>query len=516
MGTKAEELIKLARKNYRYLSEAELKLLRKVAEGEGADYRSSDQTENDPKEGYSWGQKRSPDINVIIWLCTDKEAIECLTHKGISITGAKIDGCLDLDFIDLDVPLIFHCCYFSEGIRLKSAKVKLLDFSGSYITSSGYTIFAQSADIKGDVYLNNDFQAEGEVSFYAATIGGGFRCDNGSFNKAKKGDAISIQNANIQGSVFLNKNFQADGKVNLIHATISKRLILSEVQSCENMILDLRFTTIETLDDKENSWPKKNKLYLEGLVYNSISSDPDSTDPNESSNEQKPSPVDSQSRLKWIRLQNLEENFSPQPYEQLAKVLRMSGHEEAAKDILIAKQNDRRRYGELKGFSWVLNYVLGLTIDHGYRPQKIFRYLLLLIIVGSLIFSWGESHNLMSPSKIRAYNQSEKNCNTNQQQTISDDYPKFHAFMYSVDALVPVIDFHQESYWLPNGNKSKNTKMPTVYLDFSTSNPLPKLNIAQANTGNLLRWYFWFHIAMGWVLTSLAVAGFTGLVRLLG
>ncbi|MGK7881430.1 MAG: hypothetical protein AB4060_15230, partial [Crocosphaera sp.] len=181
-----------------------------------------------------------------------------------------------------------------------------------------------------------------------------------------------------------------------------------------------------------------------------------------------------------------------------------------AKDILIAKQNDRRRYGELKGFSWVLNYVLGLTIDHGYRPQKILIGVLLFLIIGWGIFFWGESQNLMSPSKVRAYS------NSNKVQQISDDYPKFHALMYSVDAFVPIIDFYQKSYWLPNGNKSKNTKMPTVYLDFSTSNPLPKLNIAQANTGNLLRWYFWFHIAMGWVLTSLAVAGFTGLVRLLG
>ena len=114
----------------------------------------------------------------------------------------------------------------------------------------------------------------------------------------------------------------------------------------------------------------------------------------------------------------------------------------------------------------------------------------------------------MSPSKIRAYNQCEKNSNTNQQQTISDDYPKFHAFMYSVDAFIPVIDFHQQSYWLPNANIKRDLEIPLNYSNI--------ICYKNACIGSLLRWYFWFHIVMGWVLTSLAVAGFTGLVRRLG
>ena len=88
--------------------------------------------------------------------------------------------------------------------------------------------------------------------------------------------------------------------------------------------------------------------------------------------------------------------------------------------------------------------------------------------------------------------------------------------MYSVDTFVPIINFHQQTYWLPNGNKGGNTTLPIVSLDFQTGNPLPEFNISQAKTGSLLRWYLWFHIVSGWFLTSLWVAGFTGLVRRLG
>ena len=34
-----------------------------------------------------------------------------------------------------------------------------------------------------------------------------------------------------------------------------------------------------------------------------------------------------------------------------------------------------------------------------------------------------------------------------------------------------------------------------------------------SNRGMLARGYLWFHIAMGWALTLLAVAGFSGLIK---
>lgn len=102
-------------------------------------------------------------------------------------------------------------------------------------------------------------------------------------------------------------------------------------------------------------------------------------------------------------------------------------------------------------------------------------------------------------SKILAYSNSHK------PQEISDDYPKFHALMYSVDVFVPIIDFHQESYWLPNANIKDDLEIPLNYSNI--------IHYKNACIGSLLRWYLWFHIAMGWILTTLGLAGFTGLVR---
>ena len=226
MATKAKELIKLAQdfaqEKELKLLETEKKLLTSVAEGKDADYSSTDKAENDPKKGDTWDQSRSPNVDIIIWLCTDKEAISYLTHRGISIIGAKIDGRLDLDFIDLDIPLIFRHCYFTQEIKLRCAKVKLLDFSGSHIVSSGPTIptiDATNAQIKGYVYLRDGFNAKGGVDFESAVIGGRFDCTKGVFENLEK-SAIFAQNIEIKDNVFLKNGFRAKGKVWFYGASI--------------------------------------------------------------------------------------------------------------------------------------------------------------------------------------------------------------------------------------------------------------------------------------------------------
>ena len=254
MVTKAKELIKLAKdfakeKGFE-LSKTEKKLLTSVAEGKDADFIST----WDNFRNYQHGFKLYPTIislksekskkvvynllgwllfggmlniwnnpslraSLVIWLCTDKEAISYLTHRGIRITGAKIDGCLDLDFMNLHVPLAFNGCYFSEGITLIYAKVKLLYFSACYIASNQNALVAENAEINGDVFLLNQFKAKGKVSFYGATIEGNLEASQGMFENPNC-NALIAQGAKIKGNVFLNDDFQAKGEVSFKSATI--------------------------------------------------------------------------------------------------------------------------------------------------------------------------------------------------------------------------------------------------------------------------------------------------------
>ena len=135
MIAKAEELIQLAESRFT-LYVPELKLLRKVVGGEDADYRADEDVLNDPANSAEWDQNRTLPAYLIVWLCTDRKASSFLTHRGLSILGAKIEGSLNLQYSSLEFPLILRRCAFTETIRLERATVKFLDLSGSYLASS--------------------------------------------------------------------------------------------------------------------------------------------------------------------------------------------------------------------------------------------------------------------------------------------------------------------------------------------------------------------------------------------
>ena len=71
--------------------------------------------------------------------------------------------------------------------------------------------------------------------------------------------------------------------------------------------------------------------------------------------------------------------------------------------------------------------------------------------------------------------------------------------IYSLDCFLPFIDLKQKNAWLLNANKGYKIVMPRIWLG--------------VRWGGLLRAYLCVHTLLGWALTTLWVAGFTGLVR---
>jgi hypothetical protein len=67
--------------------------------------------------------------------------------------------------------------------------------------------------------------------------------------------------------------------------------------------------------------------------------------------------------------------------------------------------------------------------------------------------------------------------------------------MYSLEAALPVVRYDQESNWAPYAAH----QCVIAGID--------------APCGTLLEGYLWFHISVGWVLATLAVAGLTGIAR---
>jgi hypothetical protein len=185
--------------------------------------------------------------------------------------------------------------------------------------------------------------------------------------------------------------------------------------------------------------------------------------------------------------------FSSQPYIQLAGLLKSTGHEAEAIHILIEKERDNRKYGSLGLFSRCINYFLEFSIGYGYRSHRSLIISVIIILFGGYIFGEGFQQNLISSTDQGGNKRNPQHQNTS---------ATFNPWGYSLDVFLPVIDLQESRQWSP-----KTTPGQKIALCIF------KTSFCLKGDGELLRYYFWSHIILGWLFTSLWVAGFTGLIR---
>jgi hypothetical protein len=164
---------------------------------------------------------------------------------------------------------------------------------------------------------------------------------------------------------------------------------------------------------------------------------------------------------------------------------------------------------------WVSDGFLAVTLAYGRQPLLAFVWLTIFWLVGVGIFGLAEARGAFKPNSAvvlrsaewtlcgvqrdrqrplgepprlsdgrAAPGQSQLACYREQGEASS--YPAFNPWFYSLDTLLPVLDLGQKSFWRPD-----------------PSGP----------TGRVAINYFYFQAIIGWALSLLAVAGFSGLVK---
>jgi len=415
---------------------------------------------------------------------------------GVHLVGATITGQLacrggefissqDTDGIALNVNSlkITRSVFFDQGFRVKG-RVDLSNAiiggqlncsSGKFIDFNGVALDGDGLTVGANVLLNKGFKAEGEVNLRGAVIEGQLSCTNGKFIHPN-GNALSCDSVKVKKSVLLYKGFKADGIVRLVKAEIDGVFQWLAEDSPGKITLYLQSAVIGTLWDNKESWPRKGKLFLNGFKYDEIGDN---------------SPTDSKSRIEWIRRQydphiKKDSQFRPQPYEQLASVLRKMGKDADAKKVLITKNKDRAKWGPKLALSeWFWYRVFGPMIGYGHSPWRAFLIGLAIIVFGTFLFRIGFKNDLMVDTK----------------DSENASSVKFQALVYSIDMFVPLVDLYQAKYWLPD---------PVQQGEWRPFN-LSWFKVPVS--GSSLRRYLWFHIIAGWILTTLLVVGLTGLIR---
>ncbi len=414
------------------------------------------------------------------------------------------------------------------------------------------------------------FQAVGLVRFPGATIKGDLRCDGGQF-EGKGGEALRLDEVTVRGSVRMSASFKQDetlaaesrvfkarGGVRLDGARIQSQLRLQggkfeAVENDEGVLsrfrlegarieavlhlgagtehspaarlntpVDLRAATVGTLRDCSEAYADLDRftIRLDGFTYRRITG-----------------PTDASERIAWLDQQPKEDkgaDFKPQPYEQLAKSLRDMGHTEDAKRVAIRKQRGQREAAwlqrcaqlsntkrprvswlERRGlmfnahFRWWMSRLFGLIVGYGYRPLYALGWLAVFVFLGWWIFAGAYDSGVMVPNDprtlrsegwlecaARAANSAECWLTEESGEAVDSvgklvrgrDYPPFDPLWYALDTFVPFVDLHQESRWIPDPESG-------------------------SSAGWWARLYLYLHISVGWIITALAAASLTGVVK---
>ena len=473
---------------------------------------------------------------------------------GVRLRGARITGTLSLDGCRGLRTLGLDCCEIAEIPVLRDAEGQTISFDGSRIPG----LKADRLDTTGGVFLRNGFEATGAVSLSGAQIGGNLECDGGRFSDAAaSGNALFADGLSVAGDVYLRNGFEAAEAVRLSGAQIRGALDCTggrfdskdtaiNVQSAEVLggifwramaplstcIIDLTNAKTSFLADDAESWPVKGKLILNGFRYDRIAE----------------GPTGFAARKEWLERQvetHLSTKFKPQPFEQLAKVLRETGHGEDAAQISMLKRDYERRarwisalqrleatfegladlraqrrierdadeierldreiapkwwrclmspFSLLRDYGvWLLSWLFKRLIGYGYRPLWAVGWSFGFILCGLLVFQGAEQSVSMVPNNpfLLKKEWADALGTADPYAAFAKAVPDFQPFepiIYSIDTFVPLVNLHQETHWIPQPE-------------------------GKPGAWSFSRLYLWVHIAMGWVITTLLVASLTGVVK---
>lgn len=382
----------------------------------------------------------------------------CTTDDALNGDRLQVDGAVLLDHLRSEGGVIIHGAHIGGDFRTNSATIR---------KTGGVAVDATGTTVMGTVFLKGQV-AEGHVRFIRTYIGGDLDLSGAKFDESRSCRSKPPQQSGLftQG------------------ATIKGQLTWSGIKWSrkENGILDLTNTNVGSFYEDEGSGPIRGNLALNGFTYGRFLSEV----------------PDIGHYLRWLKRQLPASRinrprFTPQPYEQLAKVLRDAGDDAGAKSVLIAMENARWSYGDLGFWQRSWSFMLWLTIGYGYEPFLALGYIVFFVTLGALLFFWGEQSGAISQTD------KEK----------PEHYRPFSSFVYSLETFLPIVDLRQAKHWAPDPEprESRQVRLAAFW-------PLSKYQCQLGrNFGRFLRRYLWLHILMGWFFTLMLVAGFSGLVQ---
>lgn len=467
-------------------------------------------------------------------------------------TGANLDGAgrkaLNAQGLEVGQDLFLGDLTAKGTVDLAGAKIggQISCTGAKFEGAGGKALNAQGVEAGDSVFLDK-ITAKGTVDINSAKIGGQLACTGANFNGAG-GTALNAQGVETGGSVFLS-DLTATGTVDLSGAKISGQLACTGANfdgagesalEAQRMrvsdglylrglakppqgLVSLSGAHAAELVDDLTSWPTDPEaLILDGFTYDRIDGGNNTS---------------FAARRSWLEAGSVwQGEFLPQPYTQLARVLRQMGHSVEARKVLIERTRQqglvnraarrvvpngdvgvafRSIWADLRNGGHAFVYWLARIIaGYGQDAARSLWWLLGLFVLASLLAQLAWSTGTFAPNsaviltspgwqEITATDclpEAAPGCLENPAAVWADkstpspsgavlgvDWDSFNAFAYAADLVVPILDLGQTDAWAPSKDRGF--------------------------WGWLLWWGRWALGIAGWLVSGLGIAAVTGVMQ---
>ncbi|GGT43514.1 hypothetical protein GCM10010207_49770 [Streptomyces atratus] len=445
--------------------------------GAPVDFRTCVEAEDDPETGAGWGPERTVRGEVLRALLISGRQ-EDGEAAALRVMGARISGSLNLRYATAEYAVLLAGCHFEQAPNLYGAQLRQLNLSnsvlpglaaatvridgvlrltdcrisgpvrlgGSRITQAlffDHTRIGVNADgstaPNDEVVLQlNHVIAGDDMWLPALVVHGEFRLDGAAvtgqvlLNDAELlnpgatalqaetltvGTDVHAMRIRVEGRTNV-RGSRIPGQLNFAYARLSNpggvavragsctvgELWLREAAPIRGRV-NLRRAQIDLIHADPAVWPRD--VRLDGLTYTTLLPH-----------------MPAEQRLPLLGRE--EEGYVPYAYEQLTAAYRRIGDDDAARTVQLAKQRTHRT--TLPGYARVWGHLQDVTVGYGFRPVRAATWLFSLLLIGAL------AYGLHRPPPLKA-----------------GEAPPFSAFFYTLDLLLPIIDFGQEKAFNPQG-----------------------------------------------------------------
>jgi hypothetical protein len=192
------------------------------------------------------------------------------------------------------------------------------------------------------------------------------------------------------------------------------------------------------------------------------------------------------------------DRFKPQPYMQLARVLRRFGLDAAAENVLVHLEANRTRYGGYGPLRRAWRRCLQIGLRYGYSTWRPVAILAVWALFSAFVFESSYSAGRIVPTGSNVTSPPNSHARI-----------QFNAAVFAIDTLVPIVDLNQKKNWVVDPlsrtwDEDRDHKLGPIRSWYPLWRTAPDRPAALLVT---------FNTFFGWLLTTLFAAGVSGFLR---